>query len=88
MLCERCQRVLEPEVAVGAKMATILRAFNLGDRTLGQLALAVYGRDTSSNRRKVSGLIRKCLRDVLEPVDGKGTWRLATARTPVAEAAE
>jgi hypothetical protein len=73
--CKHCGHTTEPNVSKGEKRDAILRAMSRGPRTLGQLATAVHGRDTATNRRKVSYLIAQSLRGVLES-DGKGTWSL------------
>lgn len=83
--CEKCFReddkALQRRRAPYAQDASerMLRALGLGPRNLKQLAVAIYGSDDSSTRRRTSSLL-KAMKPEVEPVDpgsNSGVWRLA-----------
>lgn len=80
MLCDECKAAIEPEVTSGQKSAAVLQALSERPCHLGELAKLVHGRDTATNRRKISYLIRTNLRSKVEPVGHCGTWRLARSK--------
>lgn len=73
MLCSECQGRLHSAKRPGAADA-MLAALGTGPKTLRELAIGVYGADSSANRRK-AGWNLKRYRDVAEPM-GDGMWRL------------
>lgn len=78
--CPHCGEVVDFVASIGEKREAIVRALSTGPKKLSELAAGVYGVDTARNRRRASSLIKRSLRPDVEPVDGKGTWRLAQSR--------
>lgn len=77
-LCARCQCEIAHQKRKTGAGSDVLQALNAGPRTVSQLAIGVYGYDSSGTRRKVSWLL-KSYRDFVMPA-GPGRWALAGRR--------
>jgi hypothetical protein len=76
LTCQHCAREIGSLEPKETNATLIARALGVGPKHLSELAIAVYGHDSHDMRRRISASLKHNMTGLVEPVDGKGTWRL------------